>query len=297
MADLPEWSAFDASAAPLLPEHADRPGRLVAVIATRSAREDGWAINATVDIVRAWSKSGRRVVLADAALALATLHECLETDNTEGVTDTVLFGSSVRRVAKRTDESEFFIITAGTATADPAAVLASERWTRLSRGFVEAGVTLVMYVGAESDGKSAILDMATDVVVLAGSTEDAWSAVDGTAAPIRAVTGPASGTPRDMPPPDELAGVVDPLAGLVDAGAGDSEQSAEQEGMPAHLADSALPEAEASIVEAAEGGDARAASGSGRPLLLVLIIILLAIVGAAALGWVDIPGISPKGVR
>ena len=297
MADLPEWSAFDPSAAPLLPEHADRPGRLVAVVATRSAREDGWAINATVDIGRAWSESGRRVVLADAALGLATLHECLETDNTEGVTDTVLFGSSVRRVAKRIDESEFFIITAGTASADPAAIFASDRWTRLSRGFVEAGVTLVMYVGAESDGMSAILDMATDVVLLAGSTEDAQSAVHGTAAPVRAVTGPASGTPSDMTPSDELAEALDPLAGQVDAGAGDSEQSTEQEGMPAHPADSELPAAEASIVEAAEGGDAPAASRSKRSLLLVFIIISLGIVGAAVLGWVDIPGISPEGVR
>ena len=242
--DLPEWSAFDANAAPLLPEHADRGGRLVAVVATRSAQEDRWAINATVDIVRAWSESGRRVVLADVALALATLHECLGTDNTEGVADTVLFGSSVPRVAKRTDEGGFFIITAGTATADPAAVLASERWKRLSRGFVEAGVTLVMYVGAESEGKSAILEMATDVLLLSRSTEDGWSALGGTAAPIRAVTGPASGAPTDMSLPDALAG-LDPLA-LPGGGAGDSDQSPELEGMPDHLADSALPEAEAS---------------------------------------------------
>ena len=126
MVDLPEWSAFDANAPPVLPEHADRPGRLVAVVATRRAREEGWAIDATVDIVRAWSESGLRVVLADTELADATLHECLETDNTEGVADTVLFGSSVRRVAKKASDGAFFIITAGTAAADPAAVLASE---------------------------------------------------------------------------------------------------------------------------------------------------------------------------
>ena len=279
MADLPEWCAFDANATPVLPEHAERPGRLVAVVATRRAREDGWAIEATVDIVRAWSRSGRRVVLADTALAGATLHGCLETDNTEGVTDTVLFGSSVRRVAKRTDEGAFFFITAGTATADPAAVLGSERWRRLSRGFVEAGVTLVTYVGDDSDGKSAILGMATDVVLLAASTAEAWSAVDGTAAPIRAVTGPAaSATPSNMLPPDELAGLLDPLAGAVEGGD-----------------DSTLTEVEASIVEATDGGIAPAATRSRSLVMLILSIILLAIVGAAALGWVDIPWISPEG--
>ena len=281
MADLPEWSVFDAHAAPVLPEHADRPGRLVAVVATTRVQEGGWAIDATVDIVKAWSDTGRRVVLADTELAAPTLHECLQTDNAEGVTDTVLFGSSVRRVAKQTDEGAFFVITAGTATADAAAVLASERWKRLSRGFVEAGVTLVTYIGAKSDGKSAKLKMATDVVLLAGSTEDAWSAVDGMSTLIRAVTGPAPTVPGDMPPLEELPEALDPL---------------EHESVPMDFPDSELPAAEAMIIGAARGGHAPvAARGSRNSVLLMLAVILLAIVGAAWLGWVDIPGITPEG--
>ena len=105
MVELPEWSAFDAKAAPVLPEHAERPGRLVALVATTEARDDGWAIKAAVALVRAWSESGRRVVLADTALADATLHECFETDNTEGVTDTaavITMFNVVDRVADAT---------------------------------------------------------------------------------------------------------------------------------------------------------------------------------------------------
>ena len=300
MVQLPEWSTFDASAAPVLPEHSERPGRLVAVVATERAREDGWAIEATLDIVRAWSESGRKVVLADTALADATLHACLNVDNAEGVTDTVVFGSSVRRVARRNDEGAFFVITAGTASVDPGAVLASERWERLCRGFVEAGVTLVSYVGAESDGKTAILGLATDVVLLAASTEDAWSAVAGTAAPVRAVLGPPSTKPGVTPPVNGQGEVSDPLAAEVDVRAGDvGDDSAEEGDEPAHGTDATLPEVatppevEASIARASKGSSAPAATGSRRLVPLAVGLILVLIVGAVALGWIDIPGISP----
>lgn len=282
MAELPEWSVFDANAAPVLPEHADRPGRLVVVVATTKAQEDSWAINATVDIAKSWSEAGRRVVLADTVLGAPTLHECLQTDNTEGVTDTVLFGSSVRHVAKQTDLGGFFFITAGTAAADPAAVLASERWARVSRGFVEAGVTLVTYIGSKSDGKSVLLDMATDVVLLVRSTEDAWSALDGTPAPIRAVMGPAATTSSDMPPLDDMAGALDPL------------EAVEEEEVDDDFAEPAHPAPEATIIGASRAGSAPAAHGSRRSALLVLILLSLGIVGAASLGWVQIPGISPE---
>jgi cell division septation protein DedD len=296
MADLPAWSAFEADAAPVLPEHAERPGRLVAVVATARAQEDGWAIDATVDIVKAWSESGRRVVLADTVLAGPTLHECLQTENGEGVTDTVLFGSSIRRVAKSTHEGAFFIITAGTATADPGAVLASERWKRLSRGFVEADVTLVTYIGAESEGKAAILKMASDVILLAGPTEDAWSALNGTSAPILAVTGPAPTAPSAVPPLEELPGALAPLEEVADGSAGDAEGSDDQHGgPPLNLSDSRLPVAEATIVGATRAGDAPvAARGSRRSVFLVLTIVLLGIVGAESFGWIDIPWISPE---
>jgi len=298
MVELPEWSTFEANAAPVLPEHAERPGRLVAIVATRRAGENGWAMEAAVDMVRAWSESGRKVVLADTALADATLHECLDVDNAEGVTDTVVFGSSVRQVTKRSEGDAFFVITAGTASADSGAVLASERWERLSRDFVEAGVTLVSYVGAESDGKAAVLGLATDVVVLAESAQDAVSALDGSAAPVRAVIGPPSPKPNALAPADPPGGVLDPLA-AVEVSAGDVDDSVEQGDALVHGTDAGLPEevtlpeAEASIVEASKGGVAPVATGSRRVLLFAVSLVLLLIVAAVVLGWIDIPGISP----
>ncbi len=266
-----------------------------------------------VGIARAWSESGCKVLLADTALEDATLHECLDIDNAEGVTDTVVFGSSVRRVAKRSDKDAFFIITAGTASADPGAVLASERWERLSRGFMEAGVTFISYVGAESDGKTAILGLATDVVVLAGPAEDAGSAVDASVAPVRAVIGPPSTKTSAMPLADSLVDVADSLAAVLEGSAGDLNDSAEEGGarrprgadatLPEDMTssedaarpkDTTFSETEASSVGSSTHGVPPAATGSRRLVVLSVTLIVLFIVGAAALGWINIPGISPQ---
>ena len=143
---------------------------------------------------------------------------------------------------------------------------------------------------------AAILQMATDVVLLAGPTEDAWSAADGTSAPVRAVTGPDPDSPSDKPPLQESPEDLDPLEGAVDSGAGDSDGSDEHESLLTEFADSELPAAEASIVGAARAGGAPlAARRSRNSALLVLSVILLGVVGSAALGWVDIPWISPEG--
>ena len=114
MIDSPVWSTFDASAPPPLPDHSARPGRLVAVVATSEAQSGGWALATTVDLVKSWGDEGHKVVLADLALDSPELHRQLGTENTEGVVDTVLFGASVRRVARPAEEGAYFFITAGT---------------------------------------------------------------------------------------------------------------------------------------------------------------------------------------
>jgi hypothetical protein len=310
MVDLPEWRAFDANAPPVLPEHAERSGRLVVVVATDSVREQGWALEATCSVAESWSQAGHKVVLADAGLAEATLHEHVGSDNAEGVSDTVLFGSSVRRVAKRTEEGTYFFITAGTAPADPADVLASERWRRLCAGFVDAGVTLISFIGADAAGKAALLNLATDVIILAAAPEDPWPAVDGTLAPIRAVLGPASTAPGDSLPQDDEADVFDPLVSMVAEGAKDASEASDQEDFASdsgsdsgeapsgasaapseegEASDAVLPEAEATIVEAAGHPPAAVATKSNRRLGLLVVVLALMIVGADEMGMVDIP--------
>ena len=97
MVDLPNWSQIDASRAPSLPEHAERPGRLVVVLTTADARADGSAAETTISMVAAWSAEGRRVVLADVGLDQPTLHAAVAAPNAEGVGDVVLFCQCANR--------------------------------------------------------------------------------------------------------------------------------------------------------------------------------------------------------
>jgi sporulation related protein len=208
MVDLPNWSHHDASRPPALPEHAERPGRLVAVLTTDGAREDGWAAEFILGLVSAWSEEGHRVVLADIGLDEPSLHGLLGAPNAEGVADVVLFGSSVRRVAKAAPEGGFFFISAGTAPADPSDVLGHLRWGRLCNGFLDAGVTLVAFAHAECPGTERVASVATDLIVLARRDEDVSALLRDATATVHLFTGPGAAdvisptTPDDEPDPE-----------------------------------------------------------------------------------------------
>lgn len=186
MAQLPAWQALDAGVA--VPDGATA-GRIVALVASEGAVEEGWAGTAALDLARAWSEAGQKVILVDGALHYPALHVAAEIENVEGLSDAALFGVSVGRVAKPVDG--FFLITAGTAVADANAVASSPRWSVLLGGFREAGVTLLLFVRDGDSGCAAFLGSASDVVVLAGPNEKIPAAVRDVEELVRAVTGPA----------------------------------------------------------------------------------------------------------
>ena len=259
MVDLPDWSALDANDAPPLEEHLDRPGRIVVVLATDRCLEDGWALRSTLDIARSWGASGHKIVVADGMLEAPTLHSFLGLTNTEGVADAVLYGSSVRRIAKPAPQGSYFFVTAGSPTSDPVQVFAGDRWRDLCDGFVEAGVALLLFTGARSPGLAAALGSATDVLVLKDQNEDVLPHLEGVQAPVRFVLGPQP-APEPEPEPEpteEDAAVAAALAAL---------------DVPAE------PKAR----------------GTRGPLVLALSAIILGIVGAATFDIVTIPGISPS---
>ncbi|HUP52375.1 MAG TPA: hypothetical protein VM198_07855 [Longimicrobiales bacterium] len=167
-------------------------GRVVAVVASEGSVAAGWAASAALDIARAWSAGGARVIVADGALHYPTLHVHAQVDNGEGLSDAALFGVSVGRVARPVDDGSFFLITAGTAVANANAVPSSPRWSRLLEGFVEAGVRLLLFVRDGDTGCAAFLGSASDIVVLAARDEKAPSAVRDLEGLVRAVTGPGA---------------------------------------------------------------------------------------------------------
>ena len=173
----PSWSPFRPDAAPALP-----PGRghVVAVVGLPGSDEAGWAPALTVALAGAWSRAGNRVVLADLGLSRPLLHTELGVSARDGVSDAVLFGASVGRVteAVTVDGAPVFFIGAGTAVADPAAVVEQPRWAAICDGFQEAGATLVTFLPSGAETLPGALDHATDIVLLGTSADDP-SAVEG----------------------------------------------------------------------------------------------------------------------
>lgn len=190
MAQLPRWQSTDAGVP--VPDGTNS-GRIVAVVASEGAVEGGWAGTAALDLARAWSSGGARVIVVDGGLHYPTLHTHVDTENIEGLSDAVLFGLSVGRVAKPVDGGSFFLITAGTAVADANAVAGSSRWGTLLGGFVEAGVKLLLFVRDGDSGCAAFLGSASDIIVLADEHEKAPAAVRDLEGMVRAVTGPGRG--------------------------------------------------------------------------------------------------------
>lgn len=209
MAHLPGWQSLDAGVP--VPNGASA-GRVVAVIASEGSVAAGWAGDATLDLARAWSAAGEKVIVVDGALHYPTLHESAETENFEGLSDAALFGLSVGRVARPVDGG-FFLITAGTAVANANAVAGSPRWATLLAGFVEAGVKLLLFVRDGDSGCAAFLGSASDIIVLSRPDEKPPAAVRDLEGMVRAVTGPggpgggmsvaASGPGSELRPPEE----------------------------------------------------------------------------------------------
>ncbi len=200
MAQLPDWQPLDGGVA--VPDGRGS-GRVVAVLASEKAVASGWAGAAAIDLARAWSRGGEKVILADGALNYPTLHQLAAMENAEGLSDAALFGMSVRRVAKQVAGESFFLITAGTAVANANTVPASPRWGKLVDGFKEAGVKLLLFVRDGDSGCSAFLDSASDIVVLADRGEHAPGAVRDREELVRAVTGPGVAGGSEARPPVE----------------------------------------------------------------------------------------------
>jgi hypothetical protein len=202
MAQLPGWQSLDGGV-PV--PNGTNPGRIVALVASEGAVEGGWAGSAALDLARAWSGGGEKVIVVDGSLHYPTLHTCAEIDNVEGLSDAALFGLSVGRVAKPVDGGSFFVITAGTAVANANTVAASARWGTLLGGFLEAGVKLLLFVRDGDSGCAAFLGSASDIIVLANEHEKAPAAIRDLEGIVRAVTGPngqvASGS--GLRPPEE----------------------------------------------------------------------------------------------
>jgi hypothetical protein len=195
MPALPDWQPLDQVGG--TEESGGTGGRVVAIVASQGAVAAGWAEHATLSLARTWTASGRKVMLVDGAIERPVLHELAGVPNVEGLSDATLYGASVGRVARQVEEGGYFLIPAGTAVADANAVVRSPRWDRLQRGFVEAGVTLAVFVRDGEPSTPAFLGSASEIVVIAGPSDPTPAAVRDLEPLVRLVTGFGKG-PREV---------------------------------------------------------------------------------------------------
>jgi hypothetical protein len=201
----PSWTALDAGALPLPSGVPGDAGRVVAILATDGAVAAGWAGACAVALARAWASSRYRVVLADLDLHAPTLHRELGLANGEGLSDILLWGASVRRVARGVKDGGFYLVSAGTAVADVRSALASPRWAPLCDGFRNAGVTLAVFLPHSAPARDAVLRQASEVMIVAPETEDVASLLAATSRPVTGVVG-RRGAPEAAPGPSAPAG-------------------------------------------------------------------------------------------
>jgi len=193
MVHLPEWRPLDGVA-----PQGGGAGRVVAIVASEQAVSGGWAAAAALDLVRAWSADGQRIVLVDGGLEQPSLHVPAGLNNREGLSDATLHGSSVEHVSHSIDGGQFFLVTAGTPVADSNMVAGSSRWHRLMLGIAEAGATLALYVRDGAASTTSFLGSASDIVILSGRNESLPVAVRDLEPLVRAVMGATSGS-YDLP--------------------------------------------------------------------------------------------------
>jgi hypothetical protein len=194
MAELPDWQPLEQVSAAA--SGGTTSGRVVGIVASEGAVGSAWAEHAALTLAKRWSDAGEKVVLVDGSLQHPSLHTAAGVENGEGLSDAALFGASVGRVAKPVEDGAFFLISAGTAVADTNAVVRSGRWDTLARGFVEAGVTLAVFLRDGESGAAAFLGSASEIVVLSGQFDPPPGVVRDLEPMVRLVTGAGKRAPR-----------------------------------------------------------------------------------------------------
>ena len=169
---VPDLEPFDPALSPVPPMPGTDDGSGLVLLLAALAREDEWTERAAVGLASGWADAGRRVLLVDLALARPRLDGVLGVAVGEGVTDVLLFGSSIARIAQQVAGGRFLFLSVGTATARPELVASSGRWAEIVETCASQGTTVVVFLPSQLPGAEALLPRASDVVLLAELAED-----------------------------------------------------------------------------------------------------------------------------
>ncbi|HEX2091601.1 MAG TPA: hypothetical protein VHG28_04330 [Longimicrobiaceae bacterium] len=166
--EIPAATPFDPGADPLPPGLEWNVARPESVVLFLDAAADrAWAADAAIAVATGWARAGRRVVLADLHLEEPILHERLGEQNLDGAVDVFLYGASLARTARPVPGHGFYLISSGTYTAEPEAVLRHPRWPRIVAGFGDAHASLLLFVPVGIPGIEALASRVTTAILLA----------------------------------------------------------------------------------------------------------------------------------
>lgn len=311
--------SFERLPAPVAGETA-APGPVL-LLFDRAADRD-WAADAAVSLATGWHAAGRRTVLADLCLEDPFLNDRIGMPNQDGVVDIFLYGASLARSARAVPGRGFYLISSGTYTPDPGAVLRNPRWDKIVAGFRDNNAALLLFVPSDAPEMGTLRRFVSEVVLLGGSEGQnpmpaelgdqfavrAWLTPprrDGiAAAPAARPASPADRFPEPEPvapwnaPPGtraELAGVTDATIPAATAGAAAAAGAAVGAATPP-ISPHSIPVPDPEWTDAEEPKK-RKVSVSPLLLLLLLVALLAALVflGPRYIpGFPDLIGATPQ---
>lgn len=294
---LPAAAAFES----------EQPGPVLLLFDPRADR--AWVADAAIALATGWNAAGRRTVLADLSLEDPILHERVGVPNLDGVVDLFLYGASLARSARPVPGRGFLLITAGTYTPDPEAILRHPRWEKIVAGFREAQASLLLFIPLDAPGVASFGQWTRDAVVLGEQRDgELFESIIPPELRLRAwLTPPArpgAEPPRVAPPPAERFPEPEPVPPWK---APPREPVAPPPPPPATDAAAYVPAAELPVpdpqweatVEPEPGGKRRKTIPKERklsPTMLVLLVLLF-IVAAAAAAVTFLPDLLPGWTR
>lgn len=109
----------------------------------------------------------RRVAVADLVGELPPIESLAPGGVRHGVSDNVLYGVSLSRIAHPVDAARnLFVLPSGDAPLDHDTILRSERWRRLGVSFAEADALLLLIARSDSPGLDALVQATAGAVVV-----------------------------------------------------------------------------------------------------------------------------------
>ena len=264
---------------PVPPEALRRPSgdppEVIALLAEEASRRHGWPARFSAELAKRWATDDIPLLLADADLSGASLHELFDATNDEGVSDLIAFGASAERVIREVAEGAHQFIPSGTAVANPEPIFGDARWPALLSEIRNSGRVVLLYLPAESAGAEQLATAADRVIRLASGPPDA--------SPEGHVTVVHVAHQEDAPTDWTDEDPADAASTTVSAGSGGATSEAV----------GSTPGAVPKAASAARKKKARPNRRSSLALMGALLMLLLVIIVVAVwLGYLEISGIT-----